>query len=219
MKVKIAPSILASDFSRLGEEVQAVEKAGADMIHADIMDGHFVPNITIGPQVVAAIRPHTTLPISVHLMISEPKKYAERFIKSGADAITVHVEVVDDVPETIRWLKSMGVKAGLSLNPDVSVEKVFPYISIVDHILIMSVFAGFGGQKFIPESLERIRQTRERADNDNPDLDIEIDGGIYPSNAAEIVRAGANVLIAGTAIFGSDDMKKAIKGLRTIENG
>ena len=214
MKVKIAPSILSSDFSRLGEQVRAVEQAGADLIHLDIMDGHFVPNITFGPPVVAALRPHTSLPMSAHLMISEPKKYAERFVKAGADTVTVHIEVIDDVPETIEWIKSMGVKAGLSLNPDVEIERILPYLGMVDNILIMSVFAGFGGQKFIPESLERIRQTRERAEVDNPGLDIEVDGGIYPGNSQEVISAGANILVAGTAVFGSDDYEKAIKELR-----
>jgi len=214
MKIKIAPSILAADFSRLGQQVKAAEQAGADIIHLDIMDGHFVPNISFGPVVVKSIRSYSDLPMSAHLMITDPGKYAEEFVKAGANAVTVHIEVVDDVPEMIEWLHSLGVKAGLSLNPDVPIEKIFPYVPIIEHVLIMSVFAGFGGQEFIPESLERIRKLRDCADEDKPDLDIEVDGGIYTHNAKEIIAAGANVLIAGTAVFASKDMAATIKELR-----
>ena len=214
MKVKIAPSILASDFSRLGEEVRAAENAGADLLHMDVMDGHFVPNISFGSAIVKAIRPHAKLPIESHLMISDPEKYAPRFIEAGSNAVTVHIEVVQDMPKMISWLHSQGVKAGLSLNPDVEIEKLFPYVKLIDHVLVMSVFAGFGGQKFLPESLDRIQKLRLFADKNNPNLDIAVDGGIYPENAKEVIAAGANVLIAGTAVFGSDDYEKTIKLLR-----
>jgi ribulose-phosphate 3-epimerase len=195
----IAPSILSADFAKLGEEVRAVDAAGADWIHVDVMDGHFVPNITIGPEVVKALRPHTGKPFDVHLMIAPCDPYLEAFAKAGADIITVHVESGPHVHRSLQAIRALGKRAGVTLNPGTPESVVEPVIDLVDLILVMSVNPGFGGQKFIPHAIERIARLRAMAAG-RP-IDIEVDGGVTPDNAAEIVRAGANVLVAGSAVF------------------
>ena len=212
--VKIAPSILSADFSRLGDEVRAVEDAGADWIHVDVMDGRFVPNITIGPLVVEAVRKVTKLPLDVHLMIENADLYIEDFANAGADIISVHVEACPHLHRTIQSIKEKGVKAGVVLNPATTLFSLDEIIEQVDMVLLMSVNPGFGGQKFIKSVLSKIELLRNTLDESGVELDVEVDGGIKPDNADIIKEAGANVLVAGSAIFGSDDYKKAIEGLR-----
>lgn len=212
--VKIAPSILSADFSKLGEEILAVERGGADYIHIDVMDGHFVPNITIGPLIVDAIRPITKLPLDVHLMIENPDQYIEAFAKAGADYITVHVEASRHLHRTIQNIKSYGVKAGVVLNPATPVESIQHIIGDIDMVLLMSVNPGFGGQKFIPEVLPKIRKVKEMADQKGLDIEIEIDGGVNSETAKLCIEAGANVLVAGSAIYNEKDYAKAISLIR-----
>lgn len=212
--VKIAPSILSADFSKLGEEILAVEKGGADYIHIDVMDGHFVPNITIGPLIVDAIRPITKLPLDVHFMIENPDQYIEAFAKAGADYITVHVEASRHLHRTIQNIKSYGVKAGVVLNPATPVESIQHIIGDIDMVLLMSVNPGFGGQKFIPEVLPKIRKVKEMADQKGLDIEIEIDGGVNSETAKLCMEAGANVLVAGSAIYNEEDYAKAISLIR-----
>jgi ribulose-phosphate 3-epimerase len=212
--VKIAPSILSADFSKLGEEILAVEKGGADYIHIDVMDGHFVPNITIGPLIVDAIRPITKLPLDVHLMIENPDQYIEAFAKAGADYITVHVEASRHLHRTIQNIKSYGVKAGVVLNPATPVESIQHIIADIDMVLLMSVNPGFGGQKFIPEVLPKIRKVKEMAEQKGLDIEIEIDGGVNSETAKLCMEAGANVLVAGSAIYNEEDYAKAISLIR-----
>ncbi|MEH7415443.1 ribulose-phosphate 3-epimerase [Neobacillus drentensis] len=212
--VKIAPSILSADFSKLGEEIIAVDQAGADYIHIDVMDGHFVPNITIGPLIVEAVRPVTKLPLDVHLMIDNPDQYIEAFAKAGADFITVHVEASRHLHRTIQSIKSFGIKAGVVLNPATPVESIQHIIGDIDMVLLMSVNPGFGGQTFIPEVLPKIRKVKEMAEQKGLSIEIEIDGGVNPETARQCIEAGATVLVAGSAVYNQEDYKQAISQLR-----
>ena len=199
----IAPSILSADFGRLAEEVRAVEEAGADWIHVDVMDGRFVPNITIGPLIVSAVRRATSLPIDVHLMIVEPERYVEDFRKAGADWISVHVEASPHLHRTVQQIKALGAKAGEVLNPHTPEESIRHVIADVDLVLVMSVNPGFGGQSFIPAALPKLRALRAMIDASGRDVALEIDGGVSPTTAREVVAAGARVLVAGSAVFGA----------------
>lgn len=213
-KTIIAPSILSADFSRLGDEIRAVEAAGADWIHVDVMDGHFVPNITIGPLVVEALRPHTRLPLDVHLMIEDADKYIGDFAGAGADIITVHAEACRHLHRTVTAIRERGKKAGVSLNPATGLDALEPILPEVDMALLMSVNPGFGGQSFIPGALDKAARLKKMIDEKGLDVDIEMDGGIKPDNAAEVRAAGVNALVAGSAIFKSADYAATITALR-----
>ena len=212
--VKIAPSILSADFSRLGEEVKAVEEAGADWIHVDVMDGKFVPNITVGPLVVESLRKVTELPLDVHLMIENADHYIGDFASAGADIISVHAEACPHLHRTVESIKENGAKAGVVLNPATTLFALDEIIEQVDMVLLMSVNPGFGGQKFIHSVLSKIELLRNTLNESGVELDLEVDGGIKPDNAGTIKQAGANVLVAGSAVFGSANYEKAIKDLR-----
>src|SRR5437870_8257519 len=214
----VAPSILAADFSKLADEVHRIEDAGADWIHCDIMDGHFVDNISFGPAIVDLVRKHTKLPLDVHLMIEHPDHYVPRFAEAGADSITVHVEpeARHDVAKTLRQIRELGCRGGLTLNPATPFETLEPHLSNLDLLLIMTVHPGFGGQSFRPEMMEKVRRGREWKMKTGAKLDIEVDGGINPDTARLSIQNGANVLVAGTSIFRSEDYGEAIRELRGI---
>ena len=212
--VKIAPSILAADFTRLGEEIAKVEAAGADMLHVDVMDGHFVPNLTIGPPVVKAIKAVTNLPLDVHLMVEQPDGLLPDFIDAGSDNLTVHVEACRHLHRTVQSIKDAGVRASVVLNPATSLHALDEILPDVHMVLLMSVNPGFGGQRFLPSTLDKIRQLRAQITERRLSVSIEVDGGVKADNAAEICAAGADVLVAGTAIFGHADYEAAIRSLR-----
>ena len=200
-KIQISPSILAGDFSKLGSEIKKLEDGGADMIHVDVMDGHFVPNLTIGPPVIKSLRKYTTLPFDVHLMISPVHKYLKDYAEAGADIITIHPEATDNLQESINLIKKLNKKVGVSLNPNTNLNVLMDEIKNIDLILIMSVFPGFGGQKFIPEVIEKIKKLNKIKDEEKFSFDIEVDGGINFSNYKEVLNAGATILVSGTTIF------------------
>jgi ribulose-phosphate 3-epimerase len=211
---RIAPSILAADFGRLAEEVRAVERAGADWIHVDVMDGHFVPNLTLGPVVVEALRAATRLPLDVHLMIEAPERSLEAYVRAGADRVGVHVETCPHLHRTLAQIREAGAKACVVLNPATPAAFVEPVLGDVDQVLVMSVNPGFGGQKFIPGALAKLAQLRRWIDAADLPVELEVDGGIGPGTAGAVARAGANVLVAGTSVFRSADYAAAIAGLR-----
>ncbi len=213
-KIYIAPSILSADLLKLEEEVRTVEENGADFIHVDVMDGHFVPNITFGPNIVKALRKITQLPLDVHLMIENPDKYIPDFIKAGANIVTVHAEVCAHLNKTLNTIKSTGAKAGVSINPATPLNSIEEVTGLIDLLLIMSVNPGFGGQKFIPSSINKIERARKLLDKAESDAFLEVDGGISEDNAADVVRAGANVLVAGSAIFTSNDIAASVQNIR-----
>ena len=212
--IKIAPSILSADFAKLGEEIKDVEKGGADYIHVDVMDGHFVPNITIGPLIVEAIRPVTKLPLDVHLMIEQPDLYIKEFVRAGADIITVHVEASKHLHRTIQLIKSKGIKAGVVLNPHTPIELILHILEDIDMVLFMTVNPGFGGQSFIPQVLPKIKALADMIKEKNLSVDIEVDGGINEETAKQCVAAGANVLVAGSFIYNKPDRQAAIQSLK-----
>ena len=217
-KIKISPSILSADFSQLGNEIKNLENSGADMIHVDVMDGHFVPNLTIGPPVIKALRKCTNIPFDVHLMIKPVHKYIKDYAESGADIITVHPEATNLLQESIDEIKKYKKKVGLSLNPDTKIEVIEKYLNQIDLVLIMSVYPGFGGQKFIKEVLKKIEKINKIKNKNGFKFDIEVDGGINFSNFKEVLEAGANILVSGTTIFkeNNGDIKKNINFLKTI---
>lgn len=216
MLIKIAPSILSANFAKLGEEIEDVERGGADYIHVDVMDGHFVPNITIGPLIVEAIRPITKLPLDVHLMIENPDRYIPQFAKAGADIISVHVEACPHLHRTVHLIKEQGVKAGVVLNPATPVDTIQHIIDDVDLVLLMTVNPGFGGQKFIHNVVPKINAVSEMAKSKQLNIDIEVDGGVNTETAKLCVEAGANVLVAGSAVYNEKDRAQAIKNIRKL---
>tara|TARA_B100000214_G_scaffold189983_1_gene137220 strand:+ start:680 stop:1336 length:657 start_codon:yes stop_codon:yes gene_type:complete len=216
-KIKISPSILAGDFSNLGSEIKRLEEGGADMIHVDVMDGHFVPNLTIGPPVIKSLRKYTKLPFDVHLMISPVHKYIKNFSDAGSDIITIHPEATENIKESIDLIKILGKRVGLSLNPDTPIHTIEKYLIEINLVLVMTVHPGFGGQKFISKILDKIRDLKKIKDEKGLNFEIEVDGGINFENNSEVINAGANILVSGTTIFkdNNGDIKKNIELLRS----
>ena len=216
-KIQISPSILSADFSQLGNEIKRLEEGGADLIHVDVMDGHFVPNLTIGPPVIEALKKNCSIKFDVHLMISPVHKYIKAYSDAGADIITIHPEATDDLPASIQKIKDLGKKVGVSLNPETKISVIKNYLNEIDLVLIMSVNPGFGGQKFMPEVLDKIKELKSIQKKQNIDFDIEIDGGINFENSKIAVEAGANILVSGTTVFKSNngDIKKNIDLLKS----
>ena len=215
--IQISPSILSADFSQLGNEIKKLEKGGADMIHVDVMDGHYVPNLTIGPPVINSLRKHTNLKFDVHLMIAPVHEYIEAYANAGADIITIHPEATENLQSSIKKIKSYNKKVGVSLNPETKIEIIKDFLDQIDLVLIMSVNPGFGGQKFMPEVLDKVKQLKQLSEEKNFKYDIEIDGGINFENSKTVIEAGANILVSGTTIFKSNngDIKKNIDLLRS----
>jgi ribulose-phosphate 3-epimerase len=216
-QTKIAPSMLAADFSQLGEEVQRVADAGADLIHLDVMDGHFVPNLTMGPRLIGALRQYTAIPFDVHLMITHPQNYIDAFADAGADLITFHSELGGQVEAVIEQIKARGIKAGVALRPKTPISVVAPYLPTLDLVLLMSVEPGFGGQQFMMSTLEKLDHLRAMIQTQDVTVEIEVDGGINRENAGLVRSRGATILVAGTAIFGSNDVREAIDALRNAK--
>ncbi len=217
-KIQVSPSILSADFSQLGNEIKRLEEAGADLIHVDVMDGHFVPNLTIGPPVIKTLKKNCSIKFDVHLMISPVHKYIEAYSDAGADIITIHPEATDDLSASINKIKELKKKAGVSLNPETKISVIKDYLDQIDLVLIMSVNPGFGGQKFMPEVLDKIKELKDIQKNQNLDFDIEIDGGINFENSKDAIAAGANILVSGTTIFKSNNgnIKKNIDLLKSL---
>ncbi len=216
--IKISPSILSADFSQLGNEIKRLEDGGADLIHVDVMDGHFVPNITIGPPVIKTLRNYTKLPFDVHLMISPVHKYIKNFAEAGSDIITIHPEATNNLIDTIQLIKQLKKKVGISLNPNTKINIIEKLLKDIDLVLIMSVHPGFGGQKFMPEVIEKIKKLHQIKKDNKLNFDIEVDGGINFSNSKEVISAGANILVSGTTIFNENkgDIKKNIETLKSM---
>ena len=212
--VKISPSVLACDFTKLGEEVADIEKAGADMVHLDIMDGKFVTNISFGLPIIEALRKKSKMVFDVHLMIDAPEVYIDRFIDAGADIVTFHTEATEDVRGCLEIIKKRGKKAAVSVKPNTPIETVYPYLDECDMVLVMTVEPGYGGQALIPETLEKVRKLRAEIEKRGLDIDVQVDGGIKPENAPDAISAGANVLVAGSSVFKAQDRKAAIDALR-----
>ena len=212
--VRIAPSILSADFARLADEVARVEAGGADLLHLDVMDGHFVPNLTIGPAIVAALKRVTTLPLEVHLMISDPDRYLDAFVKAGASTVIVHAEVLPHLHRTLTEIRRLGAQAGVALNPSTPVGAIGDVLDQLDHVLIMSVNPGFGGQQFIPHTLPKLSAVRALLESAGSAAPIEVDGGVDLSNVAALVNAGVSILVAGSAVFGTPDPAAAVRALR-----
>lgn len=217
--IKIAPSILSCDFSHLADEIIRTDKAGAELIHIDVMDGAFVPNITMGPCIIKSIRKYTEKIFDVHLMINDPYRYIDDFAKAGADIITIHIESCNNVRETLEYIRSKGIKSGLSIKPKTSPDSIIPYLPYTDMVLVMSVEPGFGGQGFIDTALDSIKRVKELIDNGGYSIDIEVDGGISENNSGEVAKYGANILVAGSAVYKHEDISAAIKRIRDAAEG
>ena len=217
-KIKISPSILSADFSQLGKEIKKLEDGGADLIHVDVMDGHFVPNLTIGPPVIKSLRNYTKLPFDVHLMISPVHKYINNFAEAGSDTITIHPEATENLNQSITLIKELNKKVGVSLNPNTKINLIESQLDNIDLVLVMSVFPGFGGQKFIPETIKKIKDLKKIKEDNNYSFDIEVDGGINFSNSKDVINAGANILVSGTTIFkeNNGNVKKNIETLKSV---